>query len=187
MSDPRILAKLRSAHIPPYAYQTTFDRESLSDLKARVTSKQVIEATSPINFYLYSGDSGKAAMKKTCLAVGLMAKTLCLSGLQVVHTTLAGFLREQRFAEMEREGQTLNPAIDCIGKGYIAIGDFLEYADVEQKYGYHSCQLAADYLLEHVERGGGLILGASNIPPRDVEQFGAAFSAMLDMFEAYRI
>jgi hypothetical protein len=159
----------------------------MSDLKARLTSRAVLDAANPVNFYMWAKEPGVHAMRRACLAVGLSAKVMCLSGLPVVHTTLAGFLREQRFAEMEREHRSMNPAIDCIGKGYIAIGDFLEYADVELKYGYHSCQLAADYLIEHVERGGGLILGGSNISPRDAEQYGAAFYAMLDSFEAYSI
>lgn len=187
MSDIHIINKLRKSHIPPYAFRTNFATEQMEHLRARIEAAAVRNAEVPINFYLHAADSSALHMRKAVVAVGLMAKAMCLQDKKVVHTTLAGFLREQRFAEMEREANSVNPVMSQIGSGYIAICDFLEYADVEQKYGYHSLQLAADYLIEHIERGGGLILGASNIPPREAIQYGAAFNALLDMFEAYRI
>lgn len=183
----QMIAKLRRSHIPPYTYGTNFEREQLTALRDRITSAPVLNAASPINFYLYAESPTPAAMRRVCMGVGLMAKALCIQDRLVIHTTLAGFLREQRMREMEREQESTNPVMSKIGSGYIAICDFLEHDDVEQKYGYHSCQLAADYLIEHVEYGGGLILGATNVAPRDVLQYGSAFSALLDMFESYRI
>jgi hypothetical protein len=187
MNDMAILRKLRAAHIPTYAYKTNFEREHLHALRARITDKQVTTADNPVNFYIYAGDGGLPALRKACIGVALMAKALCLQGIPVVHTTLAGLLREQRMAEMEREQATVNPVLKNLGTGYLAISDILEFSDVEQKYGYHSVHLAADYLIEHVERGGGLILGAAHIPPSTVTQFGVAFSALLDTFEAYSV
>lgn len=189
MSDHLILAKMRAAHIPSYALATNFDKSSMLDLKTRITTKAVLEAVTPINFYLHAVGTDKHAMRRVCTGVGLMAKALVLQGKSIIHVNLAGLLREIRFAEMEREARSFNPVLDALGAGgYVAIGDFLEFADVEQKYGYHAIQLVADYLIEHVERGGGLILGATNIPLLDATQYGAAFGAMLqNNFESYRI
>lgn len=187
MNDILMISRLRKSHIPPYTYSTNFAQRNLNALRDRIEDSQVVHAAVPVNFYLHAGDSGVRATREAVIAAGLVAKAMCIQGKRIIHTTLAGFLREQRFAEMEREANVINPVLQRIGDGYIAICDFLEYADVEDKYGYHSLQLAADYLIEHVERGGGLILGASNITPRDAMQYGAAFNAMLDMFESYRI
>lgn len=187
MSDLNILRALRKAHIPPYAYKTNFEQENLHALRTRITDKNVLSAENRVNFFVYASSTDRAALRKSCVGVALMAKALCLQKVPVVHTTLAGLLREQRMAEMERVQETVNPVLQQLGAGYIAISDFLEFSDVEQKYGYHSVHLAADYLIEHVERGGGLILGAGHTPPRDVTQFGVAFGALLDTFEAYSV
>lgn len=187
MNELQMIAKLRRSHIPPNTYTTNFQKEGLGHLRDRLESAPVKSATNLFNFYLHADTATPANMRRVCLAVGLMAKAICIQDKQIVHVTLAGFLREQRMREMEREQESINPVMSRIGHGYIAICDFLEHDDVEQKYGYHSCQLAADYLIEHIEHGGGLILGATNIAPRDVHQYGTAFSALLDLFEAYRI
>ena len=188
MSDAVTLQKLRKAHIPPYALTANFTTTNLLDLKARMTSKAVVDSSTPINFYVHAGDNTKAAMRRVCVAVGIMAKALCIQDRPIIHVTIAGMLRESRFNEMEREARSYNPVMSQIGKGYIAIGDFLEFADVEQKYGYHAAHLVGDHLIEHIELGGGLILGATNIDIVDAHQYGAAFAAVLQSnFESYRV
>lgn len=188
MKEHNVMQAMRKAHIPPYALTTNFEKTGLIDLRARITSAAVLGADTPVNFYLHARTNTKKAMQDCAVAVGLLAKALVISRKDVIYVNLAGMLREVRLAEMEREARSINPVLDHIGRGYIAIGDFLEFADVEQKYGYHAVQLVADYLISHLERGGGLILGASSIEPIDATQYGAAFGATLaSSFESYRI
>lgn len=188
MNDLQRLAALRASHIPPYAYSANFDTANMQDLRARITSREVLDASIPKNFYLQAVKDDKNNMRRVCLGVALLAKALCIKKVDVVHVHLAGLLRETRMAEMDREQRAVNPVLSRIGKGYIACADFLEYKDVEAKYGYHATQLAADYLIEHVERGGGLILGATAIQIVEATQYGSAFASMLsDSFESYRI
>jgi hypothetical protein len=185
------LAKLRKSCIPPFTYTTNFVEERLEQLRDRVTSQpfmDAIEQENPVNLYLYAADANRANMRRVCMAVGLVAKALCLRGQKIVHCTLAGMLREIRFNEMEREQHSFNPVMEHIGTGYIAIGDFLEFTDVEQKYGYHAVQLVADYLATHLQSGGGLILGAAQIERGGAYQFGSFFGEMLEeRFESFRI
>ncbi len=190
MSANDIMRQMRDSHIPPYALTTNFDKSGLNDLKTRITSPTFINSASPVNFYLQAASADKSNMRRVCVACGLVAKGIVLQKQHpVIHVNLAGLLREIRFSEMEREARNYNPVMECLGRGgYVAIPDFLEFSDVEQKYGYHAVQLVADHLMEHVGRGGGLILGVSDIPLIDAAQFGSAFAAMLqDNFETYRI
>lgn len=182
--------KLRESHIPPYTYRTNFDQENLGSLKARITGAEFRDALAngaPINMYLYATDNSRPALQRSILAAALVAKGLCLQNMPVIHTHMAGFLREQRMAEMERNDSSVNPILGHLGRGYIAISDFLEYENVVELYGHHSLQLIADYLIEHVEAGGGLILGAANVDPLDVLQFGTAFQNLMGVFETYRV
>ncbi len=189
MNDVLNMKKMRAAHIPTYAINTNFDKTGLNSLKARVTSKPVIDAVLPTNFYLQSSANTKPNMQRTVVATGLVAKALALYDKPVICVRLAGLMREVRFAEMEREARSFNPVMEHIGRGgYIAIADLLEFNDVQDRYGYHAVQLAADHLIEHVERGGGLIIGATSVPLIDATQFGSSFAAMLqDNFESYTI
>jgi hypothetical protein len=182
--------KLRESHIPPYTFRTNFDQEQLGSLKARITSAEFRDAMAngaPVNLFIYAGEDHRAALQRSVRAAALVAKGLCLQNMQVIHTHMAGFLREQRMAEMERTDSSVNPVLSHLGKGYIAISDFLEYDNITELYGHHSLQLIADYLIEHVEAGGGLILGAGNIDPLDVLQFGVAFQNLMGVFETYRV
>jgi hypothetical protein len=186
MNDVRKIKLLQASHIPPYTYSTNFINEGLTNLQDRITTADTL--TRPVNMYIRAANDSKQSMRRAIVASGLLAKALCILGRPVVHVHLAGMLREARMFEKEREERSINPVLERIGKGYIVIGDFLEFNDVEQKYGYHAVQLVADYLMSHLERGGGLILGASNIDLRDATQFGAAFNAtLLDNFESYTV
>ena len=188
-TDAKNMAKLKAARLTPAAYTTNFTERNLDRIKARVSSREFLTAEPPTNLYLYAASADRHNVARSTMAAALVAKALALQNKKVIYCRLAALLREIRCSEMEREARSFHPILQHLGHGgYVVMGDMLEYADVEDKYGYHAMHVVTDLLMTHVEEGGGLVIGATHIEPREVTGLGTEFQEFIaQRFESFCI
>ena len=149
--DLAILARMRKANIPPYAYESTLAMEKQPILAAQVKDKSYA-LHGMLQSYLLtcSRNNSTPASRQVTRCAAVFAKELVLARREVLYLTFADAMILIRRPVFDDEGY---PAY--LGKGFIVIGDYGLNAltwDSTDREALHS------FLVKHLSMGGGLIL-----------------------------
>lgn len=171
-------AKIQGANLPPYVLDTTLVRDGFQMLRDIVASK-AFRKPQGLESYTIVPQLAEVKEARAVRATTLLAKEILLMGTPVYYITLAGFLREVRLQDYSAARDPINPVLDRIGTGYIAISEM----DNPEAWPSPSIwQEGQDLLMSHVSRGGGLILGTGANVHGDGMNATHSFKAMADGF-----
>lgn len=169
-NDAAILAKMRAAHVPPHAFEHSL--KTLRQLRfASILQEKRFELQGGglESFIVRSGKRKDAPHVSMVCAVA--AKELVLMHKKVVYATLAGVVHDLK----DWSG------VDA-GQGYVVLADL---GANTQNWTASEWETVQAYMLSHMSRGGGLILGDNGV----VENgwLGAEMSQALTVFEEINV
>lgn len=157
MKHDSVREKLMDARIPTYAYSTNLAELSQPLLRAIVTdaayvSQGVLKSISITESY-------RAPAGTFPVIVARFAAELCLCGQKVCFVRMEALIRELRVYGSGVESP-LHPVLSRMGEGFIVVPDITPTP--------HAATVA-DFLLDHVSRGGGVVLGFPDVSKQYAE------------------
>lgn len=152
-----ILARMRKAAIPPYAYTTSLEKEKQIALSRSVMNKEYTSGPHGLRSYVLTTDVSKvfAKVTKTC---AVMAKELVIHQRKVRYATLAEVAVAIRKSELPQDFE------ETFGRGHIVIGDIGRNIEAYTVDVWNDIQA---FLVLHLSRGGALVIGITCADPID--------------------
>lgn len=185
MSDD-IAQRMQDARIPPHARRTTLDREGQALLRAVITDKAYVSKGALRSILITTNPANPVPPAAFLRVFGRFAAELLLAGQQVLYVRAAGLSREVAKLEYSGTVEAISPVLQRIGKGFLIVPDMYS-----NEYDTPSAVWAVcDVLLEHVSRGGGLVLGHQHDPDYVTGRnaLTAEFDAVVDgAFTSYAV
>lgn len=178
VDNKAIIERMQIAGIPPTAYKTTLAREGQATLSHIIKNRDFEADGAPRSFLVCHNGHGP---RRSAQIAALAAKELVLMGQRVRYLPLARILRELRLSEKAHDSLEIN--FTKQGSGFIVVPDFDHGPSVPNDWEMENVKA---WLLEHVARGGGLVLAYNLIsrPGRggDSVETSPAFGALLSGF-----
>jgi hypothetical protein len=161
-NDVAIIAKMRLSQVPPHTYTTSLEREGQKRLSEILEGRKYEHAGQLRSYLVRQGARKKpASVSRVC---ALAAKQLVLASRAVYYTNLAEAVTATRVlagnvpaaSVYNNSGGDTHPILSRLGKGYIVVGDL--GANIPH-WPDNDWDVVQSFLLSHLSRGGGLILG----------------------------
>jgi hypothetical protein len=149
-TDFAIVARMRLAHIPPHAYTTSLALSGQRRLSKIILEKQYdLGEAGFVSLVIRNGKAKRGPVSKVC---AITAKELALQKCRVYYSTLPELILSRRhLAELHESNIS-----EHVGKGFLVIGDL---GDNIKDWSNAEWATVQAYLLTHLAKGGGLILG----------------------------
>lgn len=165
-NDAAILAKMRAAHVPPYSFEHSLKTLRQLRFASIIQEKRFELQGGGLESFIVRPGKRKDA-PHVSMVVGVVAKELVLLNRKVFCSTLAGTIHSLK------EWQNIDA-----GHGYFVLADLGQNT---QNWPAHEWESVQAYLLSHLSRGGGLILGDNGV----IENgwLGAEMVQALSVFE----
>ena len=177
-----IKAKMRQANIPVYAEKTTLPKLGQQALRALIERREFMTEDGLNNYIVHAGDRMYGI--EVAEVVALMAKELVLSGVPTYHVTVTSLAKELEREDVVRaEESSVSNALARSGKGYICIPDFEDIEHIDAGLWRYTL----DWLMQHVRRGGGLVLGQAIYVAAIPSVYGPSFAAFARSLQEIRI
>lgn len=177
-----IKAKMRQANIPVYAEKTTLPKAGQQALRELISKREFETEDGFISYIVNAGD--KMYGIEVAEVVALMAKELVLSGIPAYHVTVTSLAKELEREDVARaEESSVSNALARSGKGYICIPDFADIEHIDAGLWRYTL----DWLMQHVRRGGGLVLGQAIFVSAIPSVYGPSFAAFARSLHEIRI
>jgi hypothetical protein len=164
-NESAILARMRAARVPPNAFPHSLKALKQNSLAAVVAEKKFDTGVGGLISYLVKG--ARKAHTSSSLVCHVAAKELVLQGCKVFCTSIPEIVQPSDGDE----------APDKLGIGYLVVADIGANTQYCTPFQWYSAQA---YLLSHISRGGGLIIG---VPDIDAVRFNAEFLDAMEIFE----
>lgn len=180
--------KLNSSFVPTWTHKAGLEDEGQTALQEAISQKEFVQDGVLKSYYVEAFTDSDVV--KAARVAALLAKHLRLAGPNLVYCTLAGFMREQRIANMEREVESEIPVLTTRGKGYIVIPDFFSNTKVSpgEQWSYRDTEEVGDRLMRHVYAGGGLVLCGRSRFSEYLQDFGIElYDAIMNRFSVVTV
>lgn len=165
-SNEVIYKKMRAANIPPTTFGTTLVEQGHNILRGIIADRDFKREDGRLNSYvIHADDETESGMLRSFAAASLFAKELVLINQPVYLLSTVSLAFELRHYDYTMDDEDrLNPIFSKRGHGYIVVPEFDRYEVIENASNQRECM---DWLAQHVQRGGGLILGCPKYRPVD--------------------
>lgn len=171
--------RMAASNIPASVMATTLPNEGMDALRVTVAKKEFRTANGLKSYFIDAPSANQKSLNRAAFIAAVFAKELVLSNVAVFFTPLAGLFREMNDAVFWDEEKSRLPKR---GDGYVVIPDFDNEAAIPSSAQWAEVQ---DWLIQHVNRGGGLVLGVSQ--NTNAETVGTAFSLLSSQFVRVRV
>lgn len=173
-SNEAIKERMRQAGIPPNTFKTTLAREGQNTLSHLIKHGDFIVNGETRSFLVDHNGHGP---RRSAQIAAIAGKELVLMGQRVRYLPLAGILRELRLSEVPNNSDEIN--FTKRGDGFIVVPDLDNQNSIPREWEFASAQA---WLLEHVARGGGLVVAASPRYMETEEMLTPAFASLVEGF-----
>lgn len=179
-----ILKKMRKASIPPFTFKTTLEKEGHMALRAVIAGKEYHNPDIGYTSYVIHANDDAHSMVAAD-AVALMAKELVLLNVPVYYVTIAGIAREIRLYDYSVDDEDrLNPIFSRKGNSIIVVPDF---GALDAFPSATNQRESMDWLAQHAQTGGGLILATGKYTGCTTPVHGHALVSVSRQFVELRI
>ena len=184
-------AKMRAAHILPWAAAHTLETFGYQRLHEIFHKKEYLIDGARQNYYLELPNELPQAWFHANKVAALIAKYLLLHGKQPTYVqTILEINRDIQYRSLPRDAD-LDEKLAAImgGKGYIVMSDFMTCAGtpVSEILSKNAQREIGDKLASHVYDGGGLVLVGSPIREPELDTFGALTDTIRSSFQVHKL
>ena len=170
-NDANILMRMRAAQIPPHAYEKsmlTLDQRKFQG----IISNKKYEHSGFLMSYIVRPSTRESGSHTVSTVCAVAAKELVLQKKKVRYLDVPRLIKESKTDGGEFE----------LGHGFWVIGDLGENT---QHWPRNEWDTAQSYLLSHLARGGGLILGDNGAS--DLGMWGEEMLDSISIFDLVRV